>query len=116
MQERTFQQFWAVVWAKIGRGAAWKAWKTQIRDLETAESAIAAAKAQSPRLIAEAMARGHSVIHPATWINAERWADEPVTALAVVATNGTNMTFSERNEEIRNRKFMERMAEELTDG
>ena len=48
------------------------------------------------------------------------WKLEPQPqTMAVVVTNGQShqqLTFAERNEEIRNRKFMERMAEDLSNG
>ncbi|GAC1699958.1 MAG: hypothetical protein NVS9B4_00420 [Candidatus Acidiferrum sp.] len=75
--------FWPVVWAKVGIGAARKAWAIKVPDLETADLVILAAERQGPRLLSEALVRGGSVLHPSTWLNAERWKDEPLKTLQV---------------------------------
>ena len=77
-------------------------------------------KQQGAGWISEALVGGGGVLHPATWITGERWKDEQPLALTAVNGGGAHpaklQTFSERNEEIRNRKFMERMAQDLTNG
>jgi hypothetical protein len=76
-RERWFdEEFWPNVWAKIGRGAARKAWMVKVRTPEIRDLAIVAARAQKQRILDEASRRGGGVLHPSTWINAERWADE----------------------------------------
>lgn len=67
-----FEEFWSVVPKKVAKPAARKAFK-------------AAAKKSKPSIIIEAM-RNYAAAragqdptftaHPATWLNAERWADE----------------------------------------
>ena len=113
-------EFWPIVWAKKDVGHARKAWLTKVLDRSTADLAIAAAKQQGAGLISEALIGGRGVLHPATWITGERWKDEQPLALTAVNGGGAHpaklQTFSERNEEIRNRKFMERMAQDLTNG
>jgi len=75
-----FEEFWAVVWEKIGRGAARKAWLSKVKTRSVADRVIAAARSQGPDLVASAKRNGHSVLHPATWLNQERYDDEPATA------------------------------------
>ncbi len=76
-REILFERFWGIVWAKIGKGAARKVWLRKVTSKEMAELVIAAAQAQGPGLIRHAADNGHSILHPATWLNAERWTDEP---------------------------------------
>lgn len=76
-RESMFEQFWENVWAKIGKGAAKKVWMRKITSKPLAEIVITAAKTQGPGLIRHAADNGHSILHPATWLNAERWTDEP---------------------------------------
>jgi hypothetical protein len=76
-RERWFdEEFWPDVWAKIGRGAARKAWMAKVRTPEIRDKAIVAARAQKQRILDDAARRGGGVLHPSTWINAERWDDE----------------------------------------
>lgn len=76
-RESMFERFWENVWAKIGKGAAKKVWMRKITTRDLGEQVIAAAKQQGPGLIRHAADNGHSILHPATWLNAERWTDEP---------------------------------------
>lgn len=84
-QTETFRRFWEVVWVKIARSAAERAWKGQARTPEIAERIIAAAREQGPGIVQHAQVHGHSVLHPATWLNAGRWEDD-VLALTLDLT------------------------------
>jgi hypothetical protein len=68
-----FERFYQVFPRKAGRGAARKAWEKAIKAADP-EAIIAGAEryaveraGQEPRFTA----------HPSTWLNAERWTDEP---------------------------------------
>jgi len=79
-RERWFaQEFWVtgVVWVKVGTGDARKAWLGKVHTRADAEILIAAARRQGPGIVQHAMVNGHSVLHPATWINQERYRDDP---------------------------------------
>ncbi len=68
-----FNDWWQTYPRKVGKGRAAKAYKAA-RKKATAEALIAAAEIQGPLL----MARGAQYCpHPATWLNDERWRDEP---------------------------------------
>lgn len=74
-----FDEFWSTYPRRIGRGQAVKAWKTATKKAEpdailTAAASFAAAS-QSTEL--------KFIPHPSTWLNGERWADEPPTLRAV---------------------------------
>jgi hypothetical protein len=73
------EEFWVkgVVWQKIGYGAARKAWLTKVKTRAVADVVIEAARKQGPEILQHAATNGHSVLHPATWLNQERWKDEP---------------------------------------
>lgn len=74
-----FREFWNhCAWAKIARGAAHRAYCRRAATPELAEQINKAAREQGPRLLKEAAQQGRSVLHPATWLNGERWADEGV--------------------------------------
>jgi hypothetical protein len=76
-RERWFdEEFWPVVWAKIGRGAAKKQWLAKITTPELKIRAINSAKAQTPAILQRAALCEGRVLHPATWLHQERWADE----------------------------------------
>lgn len=68
-----FNDWWQTYPRKVGKGQAAKAYKAA-RKKATAEALVAAAEIQGPLL----MARGAQYCpHPATWLNGERWRDEP---------------------------------------
>lgn len=72
------EEFWPIIWAKIGKDAALRSWLKKIKTREQAEQAITAAKAQGPSLLRSAQVNGHSVLHPSTWLHDGRYEDEPV--------------------------------------
>lgn len=76
MHSETFAEFWQVV-PRIARGAALKAWCRVVQDRAMAEHVIASARKQYPLLLEHANRHQHSVLHPATWLNQERYLDDP---------------------------------------
>ncbi len=70
------EQFWPVVWAKIGIDAARKAWARKVPDLATCTLVVEAAKRQGPAILERGRHPGSSVLHPATWLNQGRYLDE----------------------------------------
>lgn len=72
-----FAEFWDAYPRKIGKGAAQKAWRGAVRKA-SAEDIIAAVKRFT-------WPEDKTYIpHPSTWLNAERWADEPPVPAAPV--------------------------------
>jgi len=71
--EAGFEQFWKKYPRKVGRGGAVRAFNTAIRktDLDTIMAGL--------KIYAVAMADTEQqyIAHPATWLNQERWADDP---------------------------------------
>ena len=71
--DEDFAAWWALYPRKVGKGQAAKAYRAA-RKKATPEALFAAVTAQAPLL----MARGSQYCpHPATWLNGERWRDEP---------------------------------------
>lgn len=71
-----FEEFWHVVWCKIGKGKAATAFTKAAKNETIAAQIIMAAITQGPWLIAQAKKENRSVIHPSTWLNGGRWEDE----------------------------------------
>lgn len=67
-----FDEFWTIYPRKVGKGAARKSWDKAIRKAEP-EEIIGGARAYSLQRSGQDQA---FTAHPATWLNAERWADE----------------------------------------
>lgn len=73
IDEQWFDGFWKTYPRRIGKGQARKAWRAALKkaapDLIISAAACYAANCRDvePQFIA----------HPATWLNGERWADEP---------------------------------------
>jgi hypothetical protein len=71
----TFEHFWTAFPLRVGKGAARKAWP----------KAVKAAGGEAHRIIAAAVAFAvdpnrdpEFTPHPATWLNQERWEDDPL--------------------------------------
>jgi hypothetical protein len=73
-----FEEFWTrCVWVKIAKGKAREAYFRRAKTADLAERINQAAKDQGPGLVADAERQGRTVLHPTTWLNGERWDDEP---------------------------------------
>jgi hypothetical protein len=94
--DSSFDDFWAVYPRKTDKGNARKAWdkalkKTTAETLIRAAGALAAAKPE-PKFTA----------HPSTWLNGERWDDQPLTLLpGGLNPDGTRPAFAA--DDVRNR-------------
>ncbi|WP_123391344.1 hypothetical protein [Nocardioides aurantiacus] len=74
-----FDDFWATYGYKIKRADAAKAWAKAVKKAD-ADQIITAAAAYVKRVRADKAARGDRApdqAHASSWLNAERWADEP---------------------------------------
>jgi len=77
-----FDDFWSIVWEKIGKIAAKAEWDRQVKDEAHCRRIIEAAKRQGPRLLAEANARTpRQVLHPRKWLKDGRYDDEGINPL-----------------------------------
>jgi hypothetical protein len=76
-KEATFAQFWEQVPSKTGVGAARAAWEKALKKPEVTAKVIMAGL---PKFHAYENRRklkpDYTPLHPSTWINQERWADE----------------------------------------
>jgi hypothetical protein len=84
-----FDAFWAIYPRKVAKGAARKAWAKAMKDGADPAEVITGARryATDPRRV-EADIR--YTAHPATWLHAERWADEPAPAPAPEPARAAN--------------------------
>lgn len=72
-----FQQFWNLYWRKAAKATALKAFKRAVKSEERFREVIAAVEAQAPEMMRRA--EQHRP-HAASWLNGERWLDEPAPA------------------------------------
>jgi hypothetical protein len=81
-----FVAFWDAYPRKIGKGHARKAWTKAIDNGADATTIIAAAEAYAGQCTRN-RTEPRFIPHPTTWLNGERWADQPETT---APTNGAN--------------------------
>lgn len=70
----SFDRFWAAYPAKVAKGAARKAWPKALKAAGDAERIIAGAE----RYAVDPNREPGFTAHPSTWLNAERWDDDPL--------------------------------------
>lgn len=84
-----FEDWWGCYPRKIGKGKARDAWKA--RRLTAADVPRLVAAVERQCLSAQWQSEGGRFIpHPATWLNQERWEDEPEVALPAGARASPN--------------------------
>jgi uncharacterized protein YdaU (DUF1376 family) len=74
-----FEQFWAAYPKRVSKGAARKAW-TKLKPSEQLLQAILAGIGRAKTSAQWLRDDGRFVPHPATWLNAEGWLDDPPTS------------------------------------
>jgi hypothetical protein len=86
-QEAWFSHWWPAYWLRKAKQAARRAFGKHVRTEERFQEIIAATRAQAPGMLAkEERFRPHG----ATWLNEQRWEDEPGdTALRQEASGST---------------------------
>ena len=83
-EENGFEQFWQAYPRKIGKGQARRAYQTALK--KTDALCIMAALAQQ-----RFDSRERFQPHPATWLNGERWLDEPLQGDPVLRAAGVEV-------------------------
>jgi hypothetical protein len=75
-EDPLFAEFWKTYPKRVAKGAARKAWIKALKNGADPEAVIFGARryATDPRRVE---ADSKYTAHPATWLNAERWDDEP---------------------------------------
>lgn len=74
-----FEQFWAAYPKRVSKGAARKAW-AKLKPSEQLLQAILAGIGRAKTSAQWLRDDGRFVPHPATWLNAEGWLDDPPTS------------------------------------
>jgi DNA-binding transcriptional regulator YhcF (GntR family) len=73
------EQWWPIVWSKANaKKAARKAWNRIVKDEAKANFLTERAKLLGPRYLATAEKTGSTPLYPSTWLNDERFEDEPL--------------------------------------
>ncbi|VTU34225.1 hypothetical protein [Variovorax sp. RA8] len=80
-----FAAFYAAYPRKMGRQAAWRAWKTLAPDASLQAKILGALAAQRPHL--DRRENGRFIPHASTWLNQGRWDDEIPGAKSSVPVN-----------------------------
>ena len=75
----SFEEFWGVYPKKVGKGAARKAWEKLRPDQDLVRKIMSAVK-RYQRTDQWQRDGGQYIPNPATWLNQERWEDEPEIA------------------------------------
>lgn len=75
----SFEAFWRLYPRKVGRGQAVKAWAGAVKKAPP-DVILASLQAQLPSIAMQRRTDGDYRPHPATWLNGERWADQPPEA------------------------------------
>jgi hypothetical protein len=70
-----FDEFWSAYPRKVGKADARKAWPRAVKHLD-AERLVKAARWWSEQWEAAGVEKRY-VLHPTTWLNGQRWNDEP---------------------------------------
>ena len=73
-QGEWFESWWAIYWRKVARKPAEKAFRKCVRTAERFDAVMAATQKQSATMMARDPDKRP---HGATWLNGERWNDEP---------------------------------------
>lgn len=94
-QEKWFEEWWAIYWRKVSRKTAKKAFFAKVKTLNRFEEVMRATKAQTSAMMAR---EPDHRPHGATWLNAERWKDEPSTPAVNGKPPGKQLTVVERTE------------------
>jgi hypothetical protein len=90
-----FDQWWAIYWRKVARKPAQKAFQAHVKTPERFAEVMAATRAQTPTMMARDPEKRP---HGATWLNAERWNDEPSTPATARKPPERQMSLIERTE------------------
>jgi hypothetical protein len=106
--DEAFEAFWGVYPRKVAKGTARKAWAKAVKSAE-AEAIIAAAE----RYAAEQAGKDAQFTkHPATWLNAESWQDEPAPLHSTAPKTGTGQLTGKERTAAAIRAVMERYGGE----
>jgi hypothetical protein len=85
-QEFWFTEWWSVYWRRIAKKPARDAFRKHVTTATRFREVLAATKAQSPEMLSR---EAEFQPFPATWLNGERWNDEPHTAIVAQVAKPT---------------------------
>lgn len=76
LQARSFDEFWKFYWRRVAKKEAQKAYAKGVKSTKAHQKVMAALNQQAPQMLTREPDKRP---HPATWLNQERWNDEPET-------------------------------------
>jgi hypothetical protein len=71
-----FEKFWEEIPTRIGKGSAWRAWLAALKRGASVAEIMAGIEKYRRYESRRAGQAGYRPLHPATWLNQDRWADE----------------------------------------
>jgi hypothetical protein len=71
-----FEEDWEQFWVKLGKSSAYKAY-CKARKTASREEIMRGVYVLGPLILENAKRQGITPVHPATWLNAGRWQDDP---------------------------------------
>ena len=115
-REAWFMEWYTLYPKHVKRDKAKVAFRKQITSRELYDKAVDGVKRKMGGLDNP---DPHFFPHPASWLNDKPWEDDPPLQASLTLVSNqrpVQQTFAERNEQLRNQRFIERMAEEITNG
>ncbi len=85
-QEKWFSAWWSAYWRRRAKKAAREAFRRHVTTEKRFEQIMAATRDQSPEMLARSEDKRP---HGATWLNGERWEDEPASPHGHTSTGGS---------------------------
>jgi uncharacterized protein YdaU (DUF1376 family) len=95
-QDGWFSEWWTLYWLHKSRKAARVAFGKHIKTEARFDEVMAATKSQSAEMLAREACRR---IHGATWLNGERWLDEPAEAAPQARSEALSALYEELTQE-----------------
>ena len=80
-------EFWPIVWLKVGKDAALKAYRSA-RKRASCDEIKRGAISLGPLIVRQAAAQHRTPVGPGPWLNAGRWSDSPEVYLTGLDRNG----------------------------
>lgn len=91
--DASFEEFYRAYPRKVSKGSARKAWAKAAKQAEPAVIIAAAERYAQERRSEDP----RFTKHPASWLNAEAWQDEPATLMPMAGRTEAPSAFSNRN-------------------
>lgn len=109
-QRAWFSEWWEIYWRRVARKSAEESFGRKVQDQNRFDAVMQATKAQTPAMMARTI--DHRP-HGATWLNQERWNDEPERGRIALVGAGRPPTFGEIKQQRQQEIFRNLVAYDL---